>query len=333
MESLNNYLVVKKEVIEEKRSEGGIILNVSSVFHEDFIGEMENRNVCYAEVVFDNNENIPFIKAGERIAINPNKGTRGAMDYEEYTILTGNQVLAKIDKDGKFIVPPSSVMVKIKNEDKEALYTKWIIKDDGSKVQLFLQSEPDQMDSRRSSIFVSTGEIVQVGENVTGLQEGDTAILDYTVDNFTDNVLYYDDEKNKYVVIDAVTTFHTGNTWAYANRDNPRDNLVSKSGDMDISSPLLGVIRNEELIARQPYVFLEHKSNTVETETNSGIKHSYEEDIIQREVLAVSEVSNKKYGIKKGQKIIVDNYDVFDIQLREYKIQAILDSDVFGGFK
>ena len=142
----------------------------------------------------------------------------------------------------------------------------------------------------------------------------------------------YDDEKNKYSVIDGTTTFHTEDKWAYSDRKHSRDNLVWKKGEMDIISPLLGVIRGEKLFARRPYVFLAHKSNKVEAETKSGIKYEYSEAIAEREVLSVSEESNKKYGIRPEQKIIADEFDIFEVKLRDSKIQAILDQDILAGF-
>lgn len=328
MEAINNYLVVKKEIIEEQRSEGGIILNVPSAF--DFADEFTNKSICFAEVMYSN-ENIPFARAGERIVTNPHKGTKAAMDFEDYTVLTKEQIIAKIDKDGRFIVPENSVMIKMKKSDRESLFSKWIIRDDGSKVQLFIQSPPNKMDANRSEVFVSIGEITQIGENVKGLMEGDKAILDYTVDNFTDNVLYYDDEGDKYIVIEGTSTFHIGDTWAYANRFSPKDNLVSKKNDPDISSPLLGIIRGNKLMARQPYVFIDHRKNVIDKETFSGIIFSEREEIMERQVLSVSEESRNKYGIKEGQKIVVKDEDIFDIKLTDSKIQCILDSDVLMG--
>lgn len=325
MEAVNNFLVVKKEEIKEEISAGGIILNVSSQF--DFGDEFSGKNVCFAEIVYDN-PNIPYLKKGDRICMNPLKGTRAAMDYEDYTIITKEQYIAKVDKDGRYIVPPDSLMIKMMREDRDALFSKWIVRNDGTKVQLFLQSEPEKSSDRSSSIYISSGEIVQVGSEVKGINEGDIAILDYTVDNFTDNILYFDDEGNKFIVVDATTTFHSGDHWVYASRNNPRDTLVSKKGDLDIISPVLGIVRNEELIARQPYVFINHLSNVVKKKSTFGITYEEEEEVMERTVLSVSEKSGIKYGIKDGQIIMAKDSDVFDIKIKDYFIQAILDQDV-----
>lgn len=326
MKSINNYLLVKREEVEEKRSAGGII--IASAFHET--EQFTKRNICTAKVMYDN-PYIPFVKAGDRIALNPEKGNRVPIDYEHYTVITAEQFIAKIESDGKYIVPPDSIMVKMKKEDRDALFSRWVIKNDGTKVQLFLQSEPEEHSDQRSQVFVSIGEISQVGENIKDVEPGDTAILDYTVDNFLDNILYHDDEGNKYVVIDGITTYHQNDYWIYANRRNAKDTLVYSKNDMNITSPLLGVIRNEKLISRQPYVFLEHRSNVVERRSNSGIAYSETQEIVERKVLSVSSKSKNDYGLQQGQTILVRDADIFDVQLAKYKIQCILDSDVLMG--
>jgi co-chaperonin GroES (HSP10) len=330
MESaLNNFLVVQKEKIKEEKSSGGIIINVSNQF--DFKDTFSKKNVCYAHVIHANPD-ISFLKVGDKIAMNPNKGTRAAMDFEEYTIITKDQFIAKIEKDGRFVVPPNCVMIKIKKEDTESLYSKWITRDDGTKAQLFIQPEPDKDSDKRSTIYVSFGEVVQTGENVNGVNEGDIAILDYTVDNDMDNILYFDEDKNKYIVIAGNTTFHDGDKWAYGNRINPRDTLVAKSGEMDIISPLLGMIRAGKLIARRPYVFINHEDTKVSRETISGIIYSEDQFVMKRNVLSVSEESTRSFGMKEGQNIVVEDFDIFDIKLPNKDfIQCILDRDILMG--
>lgn len=329
-ESLNNYIVVQPELEEEIKSSGGIIINIPKAF--DF-GEMfSKKNTITAKVIYAN-KSVPFLKEGDRIVVNPTKGVKATIDMEDMTIISKDQFIAKIDESGKFIVPPDSVMVRIKKEDTDSLYSKWIVKDDGTKVQLFIQPEPDKHSDKRSKVFVSLGEVAQAGSNVSWINEGDIALLDYTVDNFTDNILYYDDDDNKYVVIDGVTTFHKHDTWAYGNRVNPKDTLVSKAGDMDVISPLLGVVRDGELIANFPYVFLEHRSNIVEKISQSGIIFSDMEFIAKRKIIAASERSGVKYGVKKGQFIVVSEFDIFDVKLKDGMIQCTLDADILMNLK
>lgn len=329
-ESVNEYLVVKKEIIEEKRSSGGIILNIPSAF--DFEDKFSKKNICYAEVIYTNHS-IPFVRSGDRIVMNPTKGTKATKDYEDFTVITKDQFIAKIDKSGKFIVPPDSIMIKIKKEDTDNLYSKWIVRNDGTKVQLFIQPEPDKDSDKRSKIYVSLGEIVQTGENIADIEIGDIAILDYTVDNCIDNVLYYDEGGNKFSVIDGTTTFHYHDQWAYATRNNSRDCLVSAKGEMDIVSPLLGIIRNDKLIARSPYVFIEHKDTIVEKTSQFGILFTEQEELLERKILSVSDISNKKYGMKSGQTIVLKDVDMFSISLKDSKIDCVMDIDVMAGVK
>ena len=330
MQASNDYIVVRKEATEEKRSSGGIILNVSDLF--DFKDEFSKKNVIKCEVVYDN-PSIPYIKAGDRILVNPQKGTKAVMDWDELNFITKDQYIAKIEKDGTYIVPPDCVMVKINVEDREALYTRWIVRNDGSKIQLFIQPDYSKDTTQRSKIFVNVGEIMQIGADVNGIEIGDVAILDYTIDNDIDNVLYFDEHKNKYVVVQAETVLHQYDEWAYATRNSPRDQKVSASGDIKTISPILGLLRNNILIARFPYVFLEHKNTLVRKESALvGIVYEEHEYILERKVLSVSDKSRKKYGIRENQMVILQDPDMFDVQLKESKIQAIMDSDIMIGY-
>lgn len=322
MQSTNDYLFVKKDVIEEKKSAGGII--ISSVFHHS--QDIVHKNICYATVVYDN-ENIPFIGKGDRIIMNPQKGTNAALEYDDYTVIKKDQFLAKI-VGGKFIVNPDSIMIKINKSDNEALYSKWIVRNDGSKVQLFLRPEPESHSITRSAVFVSMGEVVQCGSNIEGVKEGDISLLDYTVDNFVDNVLYFDEDGNKYIVIEGSTSFHEEDYIIYADRTTPKDTIVYKKGDLNVPSPLLGVIRGEELIARAPYVFVEHQDSEVSKVSNAGIMFTEKLEIMEREILSVSERSSTKYGIGKGQKVLVKDMDIFDVKTPTGTIQCIMDCDV-----
>src|SRR6185312_4119652 len=328
MQTINDYLVVKKEVIEEQRSSGGIITNVSSVF--DFKDKFSKKNTVKAEVVFDN-ESIPFLKKGERVVLNPDKGADTTMEWDELTVIKSDQFIAKIDKDGKYIVHPDCVIVKINKIDRDSLFSKWITRDDGEKVQLFIQPEPDKDSVQRSKIYVSYAEVIQIGTNVIGINEGDVSILDYTTDNDIDNVLYFDDEKNKYLVVAGTTILHKEDEWAYATRENQRDVKVSRIGDIQTFSPIVGLLRKDKLIARFPYVFINHESNVVEKVSQFGILYTEEQYILEREVLAVSDESKKRYGIKENQIVLVDDYDIFSIQLKDGKIDCVMDYDILMG--
>lgn len=324
--SLNNFLIVKKEVIKEQRSNGGIIINVSSEF--DFKDKFSKKNTCTATVI-NENESIPYLKSGDRIVMNPTNGSIASIDYEDFTVITKDQYIAKIEEDGRFIVPPDCVMVKIRKEDTEALYSKWITKFDGTRVQLFIQAEPDRDTDRRSKVFVSFGEIVQIGSEVKGIEVGDIGILDYTVDNELDNILYYDEDKNKYIVIGAITTFHEKDEWAYANRNNPKDAKISSKGEMDKVSSLLGLLRGDRLIARRPYVFINHLPSKVSRETIAGIVYMEDQCVMKRNILSVSDESKKRIGMSDGDTIVVEDFDIFDIKLPNGAyIQCILDVDI-----
>lgn len=330
MEATNNFIAVKKEQISEAKSKGGIILNVSDQF--DFGDQFSKKNVIKCEVVYDN-PGIPFLKAGDRILVNPQKGSKTVIDGDEFSFITKEQYIAKIEKDGTYVVPPDCVMVKISAEDREKLYTKWVVRNDGSKVQLFIQPDYSNDVTQRSKIFVNVAEVVQIGSSVKGIEIGDTAILDYTIDNDVDNVLYYDDDKNKFIVVQATTILHQYDEWAYATRKSPRDVKVSAKGDIQTVSPILGLIRKDKLIARFPYIFLEHLPTVVKKESALvGIVYEEHEFILERKILSVSPESEKRYGMKENQKVILQDPDMFDINLGEGKIQAVIDNDVMLGY-
>jgi len=221
------------------------------------------------------------------------------------------------------------IFVKISKEEKEKLFKKKIRRDDGSEVELFINvPATDHADERTHALFVQTGVIVGVGHLVEDVQVGDTAILDFQVSNLLSNFVYKDGEDEVFW-INATTTYHKEDQVAYANRRSPKDQIVFKKGDYDEMSMLLGVVRGERLIARQPYVFLYHEENSRMVVSTAGLILQEEDKVLSRKVLAVSKKTTENLGIKNGDEIMVDDRDIFDVTLDGRKMTAVNDVDVF----
>ena len=221
------------------------------------------------------------------------------------------------------------IFVKISNEEKEKLFKKKIRRDDGSEVELFINvPATDHADERTHSLFVQTGIIVGVGHLVEGIEPGDIAILDFQVSNLVSNFVYKDGEDEVFW-INATTTYHKADQVAYANRRSPKDQIVFKKGDYDEMSMLLGIVRGERLIARQPYVFLHHEENSRMVVSEAGLILKEEDKVLSRKVLSVSLKTTEMMGIRNGDEIMVDDRDIFDVTIDGRKMSAVNDVDVF----
>lgn len=343
MQALNNFIILKKEQIEEKKTESGIVIYSEQFEKQEFTG----RNIEYFRVVSANKKE-KFLQTGDKVIINPEIGFDLDLEGQKCRVILMHQYLAKVDEDGNMIVPPRKVMVRIKKEDRESLFSKWIVKDDGQKVQLFITVDAeDKSDERRSSLFVSMGVIEGMGSEVTGIEIGDTALLDYLTDNSDDNIVQFDKNGDKLIIIDAITTFHDKDEWTYANREkvydqkknqwfpkNNRDRLVYKKGDMDEVSPLLGVISGDKLMSRQPYAFIEHLSNEISKVSSAGLLYTEKQQVFRRKLLSADSESIKKYNLNLDEEVLVKDEDVFDVKLENGQtVQCIMDSDILIAYK
>ncbi len=63
--------------------------------------------------------------------------------------------------------------------------------------------------------------------------------------------------------------------------------------------------------------------------SKKGMMYDAAEKIIEREVLAISKESSEKYGVKVGDIVTLDDYDLFDVKLSdELAITAVNDCDI-----
>jgi co-chaperonin GroES (HSP10) len=320
-----NCVVVEKEITQEKKSKSGLLIVSSSMF-DDFNKNKEDSVHGYVRQV---GEDCAYLKAGDRVVWGKGMHTQYYEEGgKEYIIFKEEKFInARCNPDGTYDVHPEKVLIKITAEEREKLFKKRIKREDGSECDLFLTVEADKDNDRRSTIFVQTGIIMRVGSKIKNVYEGDTAILNYTTDN-NDTIIVGYDNGNKMVVIDGNTTYHDRDEIVFANRRTPKNTIVSKRGDYDNISPLLGVIRNEEIIARMPYVFLSHEKNVIAKVSGAGILYEETQEIYERKVVSISEESMKKYHVKNGDVVMVKDTDTFNIGVGNKTLTAVDDRDI-----
>lgn len=322
MQAINNFIILKIEKLKPETSKSSLIL----FSKKEFTGT-ESVNATVVSV----NKKHTFLKDGDTVILNANMGGDFEVDGEVYKIITDNNYLVKV-VNGLYAVPPKKVMVRIKKEDRDSLFSKWIVKENGDKVQLFTTIDVESdADARASTLFVSIGTVEQVGEGVEGIEVDDVALLDYLCDNEDSNIVSFEENGDKLIVVDADTKFHEREEWIYGSRKNDgKDKLLAAVGDIDTQSPIIAVVRNEKIIARQCYVILEHESATVTKVGKGGIMYEEEEKVVTRKILAVSKESAAT-GLQVDGSIIVRDCDVFDAKLQDgSKAQCVLDNDIMA---
>lgn len=222
------------------------------------------------------------------------------------------------------------IIVRITKENRESIFSKEITRNDGTKTKLFINvAAQSEVDERYNSLFVQTGVVEMVGEKVSGVIPGDIALLDYQLCNSERN-LFNKDENGEQYWLNATTTFHKKTEIAYQNRRSRRDQIVHKVGDIDEMSMLLGVVREDKVIARRPYVFLENLPVKLIKETKMGIQYTETQKILTRRVLGVDSETTKRFSIKEGDNILVDDSDIFLVKYGSNKVDCVNEEDCIG---
>lgn len=218
------------------------------------------------------------------------------------------------------------VFIRITKESRDGIFSKEITKDDGSRVRLFTNVEAGDIDDRRSTLFVQTGIVEAVADNVKGIEVGDIAILDYKLCNMDDHIVFKDENGIVYW-LEARTIYHTEDLIAYANQNSPRDQVAYLRGDYDTLSMLLGVVRENKIYAREPFVFLEKESNVIVKVSASGILYSETMSTYDRKVLAIAPESQTKFGITAGDQIRVHDFDIFVVKIDGKEFECVCADD------
>lgn len=223
------------------------------------------------------------------------------------------------------------VLVRISAELRETIYSKDIIGSDGKVVKLWkAMREIDQLDERASFLNIQTAIVEDFGDGAAWLKKGDIALINYDICNSQSRIAYYDGDDTIFF-LEANTTYHEEDEIAWQTQLTKRDQIVHSKGDYNELSGLLGVIREGVLIANAPYIFFKHEDNVQTLVSNTGLMYEQKQKMIEREIIAVSEETTQKYGLKTGMKVVLDDYDTFDIKLNDdYFITAINDMDVLA---
>jgi len=223
---------------------------------------------------------------------------------------------------------PTKAILKISEKDRADIFTKTIIKDDGTTGKLYITVDEEKGFDRKAEIFVQIAEVISVGRKVRNFQPGDTAIIDCLVDN-DENCIIGWEGKDKYIALDAISTYTYSELWAYSDRmqRRPQDVRVFKKDALLKPSQILGAVRDGQLIANDPYVFIQHRTEGKKV-TESSIIYKDTSKYTETEVLAVSQYSKEKYGIEENKHCFVKFADIFDVKLDAGVICACNDEDI-----
>lgn len=225
------------------------------------------------------------------------------------------------------------IIVSFTNESIESIYQgKEITRDDGSKVRLFIATPAGDDDDRKATLTVNTAFVTHVSEEVKDIQVGDIAIVNYDLFNSKNNLIEDRGGDGISYWLNSTTIYHDTTHTAYANKKSKRDQIVYERGDIDEMSFLLGIVRDQKLIARSPIVFVDHTSNEQEKVTGSGLIYTEKLKTFTRRVLAIGEEASKSKRIVEGDQVLVADFDVFEIKMDYYgkSIDAIYEQDIIG---
>lgn len=215
---------------------------------------------------------------------------------------------------------PDRILIKITQSEWSNMFSVWVRRNDGSKVQLFTDVEEDQSFDRRFQQNVSVGTIVAAGTRVEGILKGDVAIIDYLVTGGDDSLVGVTGG-NRLVSITAKTTYHTEDALPYL---DGRKAWVT--GDYDDISKLLGVVRLGKLISMRPYIFLKYEPAQKMEVSEGGVIHETSEPICKREILAAHPDS----GYKEGDMVMIKEADLFERTIDNKIISVIFEQDIIA---
>lgn len=217
------------------------------------------------------------------------------------------------------IIPaPNRVLIRITKKQIEDMISKEIVRDDGTKAKLFF--EPIHFAEgydRRFQQNISVGEIIAVGSKVEGIQVGDMAILDYLVSNLVDDCIGYE-KGNQLISIIAYTTYHKTSSVMINGR------RAWAEGDYDHISRILGLVRGDELIPFDPYVFMEYKPDYLKILSARGETMREDAPVVDREVIAAPEDCIWKCG----QRVKLRKDDWFDREIAAHRIAVAFKQDL-----
>lgn len=316
---INDHESILQDLIKKPKTNKGSVCSIGTACN--FYNELDT-------VIYKKNTEIAFIE----------------VDSDVCAVVKEKDILVKVIGRA-FFVHPDYVLIKITKEAREALYNKKIKKDNGEEVLLFIQGDKGMDDADANSVFVGSGEVVSVGDNVKNIHKGDLGLISYLCDNDEAIIVGYEGE-DKIIAVKAITTRHDKKLMSYASRrpvkdgkgknvykdgklqTYNRDRIVFEKGDYDELSSLYGVVRDSQLIAIEPYVFLQHEETKVMKVGDGGVIYEEDEKIISRKVLSVSQQSKDMLNVSAGDTVVCDDFDLFNISFGDKKISAVNDIDI-----
>lgn len=352
MKPLRDLLLIKQEdaVKEIKRPSGIVLLSTENNRYqigdeETILQDLIKKPKTNKGEIVSVADGCKFFKIGSSVIYKKNAEI-SLVEYngEQCAFVKESDVL--VSCVGKsFSVNPDYVLIKITREARESLFNKKIRRNDGTEALLFIGGDKGKEDADYNSVFVGTGEITAVGSNIKNIEKGDIGLLSYLCDNDESIIVGYSGQ-DKIIAVKAITTRHKEKLMSYASRkpvkDNKgkdvfvkgvlqvynRDRIVFDKDDYDELSSLYGIVRGNQLIAIEPYCFLEHKETKVMKVGSGGIIFEEDEKIIKRKLLSVSNETRERVGIESGETVTCDDYDIFSVEFAGHKISAINDIDI-----
>lgn len=215
------------------------------------------------------------------------------------------------------LVHPKRVLIKVTVSEWNELFSIWVTRHDGSRIQLFTDVEEEHGYERRFRQNVSVGTIVAIGDSVNGILKGDIAIIDYVVTG-GDDAFVGIHNGSRMVAIRANSTYHEKNSSPMLD-----GRLAWKKGDFDFLGTLLGVVRMGKVKAIRPYVFLKYENPKRLEVSEAGIREVSDE-IVEREVISAHPDS----GFVDGDKVLVKEADLVSRWIDKKEISVVFENDI-----
>lgn len=219
---------------------------------------------------------------------------------------------------------PHHILIGIAECDRVRLLEKGVVRQDGETVFLrYDELAPDEQEKSFSQA-VGIGTVLVVGPEVNGIQRGDVAILDYTVDK-TSKFLVYNEGGQKVVRLDTRTIYKTEPIIIDANRRTPHPTIIHKAGDLESGTPIIAIVRDSIIYPMWPYLILEHKKPREDLIIKGGFwTPNDKEQFSDRRVIAAHASS----FYKPGDIVICESDGIFDRRLGNQSFDVVFEHDI-----
>ena len=335
MKLLRDLLLIELEeaVIEKKTNTGIILLQANSDRYqinddESLVQDLLNRPTTNKGKLLSKGRWVDDFNIGDTLIYR--KDTEVSIiewNGKKCAIVKNDNVLCSVES-GVYKANGHYVLVEITKAAREALFSKKVVTDTGEIVTLFIAD--DKQGSAETvedvSRFVNCGWVLNVGNQIRNVLPGDLALISYICDNDASVIVGYNGE-DKVIAVRGLTTRHKDTKIVKGERG--REQTAWSENDYIDLSDVYGVVRGEKVIAIEPFVFLEHESNVVMKVSKSGILHEEQEKILHRKILSVSEETQSLFRVKAGDTVVVDDFDIFDIDFAGRKVSCMNDVDIF----